>query len=320
MAKYFIVELDIQDQDVLTSLEQEAFESYGCTGSQEFSIEEAKVDEILGERSYSGGDLPLEVLEEVEAVLSGEGAIKKALYFSHETDAQAFLTRLEELNLANTASFSSEEVKDWNESWKQSFKRIPVTEALSVVPSWEKTEDDPKSIFIYPGMGFGTGNHETTFLCLKLMLEEIPDLAELKTCLDFGCGSGILGIGMAQVASKAERIDYLDIDQQALDNCLQNIELNTAAKTVAHKLLLRDQDDELQEGYDLLFANILLDALLGEAEIIVDKTQKYLVISGLLKGQEEEVIFAYTKMNPLMKLVKVAVKNDWSAALLRIDQ
>lgn len=320
MSDYFYVELDIQDEGLLATLESEAFENFNCSGTQDFTIEEAKVDEILGERSYSGGDLPIEILEEVERVLKAEGCCKKGFYFNNETQAQAFVSYLSSKGLGDKTTLKKEEARDWNESWKQSFKKIPVNEQLSIVPSWEKKEKSQNSIFIYPGMGFGTGNHETTFLCLKLMLENIPDLGGLETCLDFGCGSGILGIGLAQVNPKAAQIDYLDIDQQALDNCLQNIVLNKPAEDVPHKLLLSGQKNQLLASYDLVFANILLDALLLEAPTIVEKTRKYLIVSGLLKGQEEEVIEAYTKMNPSLETVKVLVKNDWSAALLKVKK
>lgn len=330
MSNYYYLELDLQDDKVLESLEEEAFGFYSCTGTQDFAIEEAKVDSILGMRSYSGGDLPREVLDEVEDVLKSEGSVKKTFYFGNEADSNAFYERLGELGLSSYASQFSGESKDWNENWKKNFKKIIVNDDLEVIPSWEKSEkeengaESSKGIFIYPGMGFGTGSHETTFLCLKLMLEEIKDLDAVNTCLDFGCGSGILGIGFAQRkstlgSSPAKKIDYLDIDKQALENCEQNLALNEKAAGVPHQLFLSDEKSELLPSYDLVFANILLDALIAETETVVGKTGKYLIISGLLKGQEREVIEAYTKANPSLKEVAVLVKNDWSAALLMVD-
>ena len=73
-----------------------------------------------------------------------------------------------------------------------------------------------EALFIYPGMGFGTGNHETTFLCLQFL----DDLVHKKkftfdTCLDFGCGSGILGIAALKLIKKLS-IDFCDLEIEAL--------------------------------------------------------------------------------------------------------
>lgn len=319
MANYHYLELDISDQSLLEKLEATAFAVYKCTGSQDFSIDEAKVDEILGDRSYSGGDLPLEVLNEVQQILESESGYRKRFYFEHEEDVRAFIAYLKSKGLDSKAKIVTEQVKDWNESWKKSFKEIKVNDELSIIPSWEKETSSSKGIYIYPGMGFGTGNHETTFLCLKLMLENIPELKSLKTCLDFGCGSGILGIGYCFINQEAQNVDYLDIDQEALDNCQQNIDLNESAQSVENRMFLADGYKDLLGGYDLVFANILLDALLYEGQKIIEKTNKYLIVSGLLKGQEEEVISAYVKINSSIEVVQTEYKNDWAATLLRIN-
>ncbi|MCO4755814.1 MAG: 50S ribosomal protein L11 methyltransferase [Bacteriovoracaceae bacterium] len=315
MNNYYFIELDIQDEELLSALEHEAFKNFNCAGTQDFTLDEAEVDRILGERSYSGGDLPVEILEEVEQILKDEGKTKKTLYFETPEDVQLFNDFLKGWNLSGLAKTQEREVSDWNEKWKSNFKTIIVNDELSIVPSWEKEKDEENKIFIYPGMGFGTGNHETTFLCLQLMLENIEDLQELKTCLDFGCGSGILGIGAAQKAHSISDIDYLDIDQNALNNCNLNLELNTKANRVNNQLLLSDEVNKLKDSYDLVFANILKHTLLEEAAVIVNKTKKYLIVSGLLKGQEVEVCQSYEAMDPKLKVKKILFKNDWSAVL-----
>ena len=315
MSHYYYIELDIQDEQLLSAIEREAFEKFHCAGTQDFTLEESEVDRILGERSYSGGDLPIEILEEVEAVLKAEGKTKKTLFFESEKDVQLFNEFLRGWNLLSFAKTEQREIKDWDEKWKESFKTIFVNDTLSIVPSWEKEKDEEGKIFIYPGMGFGTGNHETTFLCLQLMLEDINDLESLETCLDFGCGSGILGIGAAQKAESLKLVDYLDIDQNALNNCKLNFELNPKANGLNNQLLLSDETSKLQDGYDLVFANILKHTLLEEAPIIINKTKKYLIVSGLLKGQEVEVCQSYEAMDPGLKTKKVLIKNDWSAVL-----
>ncbi|MEX0799261.1 MAG: 50S ribosomal protein L11 methyltransferase [Bacteriovoracaceae bacterium] len=319
MSDYFYIELDIDDENLMAICENAAFKRFNCQGSEDFSLEEEKVDQILGKRSYSGGDLPVEVLEEVESVLKAGGHHKKKLYFENKQDALSFQNFLSEQNTGCAAVIEQRKGEDWNENWKKSFKTIRVGASLSIIPSWEKgaTEARSNDIFIYPGMGFGTGSHETTFLCLKLMLEEIGDLSKIGDCLDFGCGSGILGIALSAAAPALERVDYLDIDQQALDNSRQNIDLNPQAQKVKSRLLLTKDKACLQSNYDLVFANILLQTLLEEGKQIVERTKTFLVISGLLKGQEREVVENYQKLDPSLKLVKTLFKNDWSAALLK---
>ncbi|MBC77336.1 MAG: hypothetical protein CME64_15130 [Halobacteriovoraceae bacterium] len=317
MNHYYFIELDIKDEQLLSAIEAEAFKSFGCEGVQEFTLEEEEVDRILGERSYSGGDLPLEVLEEVEQTLIAEGKVKRTLYFSDPTQAQGFIEFLRGWGLEANAKAQEGEVRDWNENWKKNFKTIEVTSSFSIVPSWEKKEEDGDKIFIYPGMGFGTGNHETTFLCLKLMLEEIEDLNSIKTCLDFGCGSGILGIGASRKSQSLERVDYLDIDQEALNNTEYNIGFNSSAEAKDNKLLLPSDSDKMLSSYDLVFANILKHTLLEQADTILSKTGKYLIVSGLLKGQEQDICVAYKQYGTKLEPVKTLIKNDWSAVLFK---
>ena len=83
------------------------------------------------------------------------------------------------------------ESQDWNESWREHYSSIQITEEFSICPSWEEPKSE-KYIKIYPGLGFGTGEHETTELCLAASWSLGVD--SFESCLDFGCGSGILGI------------------------------------------------------------------------------------------------------------------------------
>lgn len=318
MGKYYYLDLKLNDEARLEELEGLAFGEFSCSGAEDFSIDEPKVDEILGERSYSGGDLPLEVIEEVVETLKNEGISGKRLHFPSLELAQKFGEKLNSLDLAGQFEIGSGEIKDWNENWKKNFKPIQVSENFSIVPSWEKSGENNNDIFIYPGMGFGTGSHETTFLCLKIMIDTLKEKG-LETCLDFGCGSGILGVGFAQKLEKARLVDYLDIDQEALDNCQVNLDLNPKAKATSNHLVLSSGFEKLEKSYDLVFANILLDALISEGEKIVEKTGKYLIVSGLLKGQEEEVEAVYKKLRPDLKMMEVQNKNDWVAALFEVD-
>lgn len=278
-------------------------------GVEEFSMEEIEVDELLGERSYSGGDLPESILDEVVSYQDSQLNEMIKIYFELEDQANEFILKInEKFNL--DIRYIKEEYQDWNESWKNNFQPIEINSQNILIPSWysEVNFEHKNIVKIYPGMGFGTGSHETTFLCLKILVEEL-NLSNIQTCMDYGCGSGILAIFLNSVKTQ-KRTDYYDIDIDALENCKINLELNNL-KDSYNLFLPKDQSDFL-ESYDLVFANILQNVLLSEKDRIEKISSKYLIISGLLNGQEEDVINSYKEM----KLVKVLRKNDWCALLL----
>jgi len=300
------------DQQKLFS---QAFEHFFAEGVEEFSIDEALVDEILGERSYSGGDLPIEVLDEVEEVLKSQSNNYK-FYFSNELQAREFHGFVQSHFLAEVQLFEAA-TQDWNEEWKKHYKPIKISESLDVIPAWYLDENrEPKTfIAINPGMGFGTGSHETTFLCLKLMLSfELPE----KSCiLDFGSGSGILGIGALKVFSRPF-VDFYDIDLEANKNCFENIVLNKLEES-SYRLLLPEYRSYFQKKYDLIFANILQPVLLEESRQLVDLLSQdgRLIMSGLLQPQVELVLKTYEELG----LVHVQTLNlgDWSALMMKKD-
>ncbi len=314
MNDYYIVscEISIESEDRVAD---KAMKDFNCLGIEEFSIDEPKVDDILGERSYSGGDVPETVIHEVEDVLSRESKLKK-FYFDKKSLANHFLKELEESFKLNP-KLEVQETKDWNEEWKKSYKPILVSEELEIIPEWEKDtykSKAKKSLYIYPGMGFGTGSHETTFLCMKIFMS-IQNKA--SSCLDFGCGSGILGIAY-KMFSPDGVCDLYDIDPEALKNCEQNIELNKMS-THEYSLILPKERKKIGRTYDLVFANILQNVLLAEAKYLTSclTANGHLILSGLLAGQEDEVIQKYKGMNPKLSHVKTEKLGDWVAVYLK---
>lgn len=314
MEKYYFITVESTKED-FENLESLALGEYKCTGVEEYSIDEARVDEILGERSYSGGDIPVEVLDEVEGVVQ-LNKIKQKFYFSSEKDGLSFKVFLKE-TLDLESELIEEEVKDWNEKWKESFSPIYISSELEIIPSWyEDYESEAnKTLKIYPGMGFGTGTHETTFLCLKLLMS-VPYMSESYSCLDFGCGSGILGLALRELNSKSS-IDLYDIDKEAIDNCVQNIEFNNM-RPKTFGMYLPEDKEKITKKYDLVFANILKNVLLDESPSLVKTIKKDFIISGLLNGQEDEVVDQYKKLIPGLDHIKTLRKNDWCAVHMQI--
>lgn len=316
MQKYYKIKVsNYIDLPSFPEVEELAMSQFGSSGIEEFSINEQKVDELLGERSYSGADLPESVVDEVAQTVLEEAGNAKFFYFNTLEEAQAFKVYLDNKKIEN--KLEENEVQDWNEEWKKSYSPILVSCELEIIPSWDKETYQSKAtnqIYIYPGMGFGTGNHETTFLCLKLMFDTKFDFENIS-CMDFGCGSGILGLALRKIQNKS-LIDLYDIDQGALDNCKQNVELNEIKENNLRYLLPKDKCS-FKKKYNLVFANILKNVLEFEAELILSLVDERgsLIVSGLLDGQQSDIIKLYTGMDSKLIYKKELVKGDWVAVL-----
>ena len=316
MDHLYIVEINLESLKNLKNftrdrLDQMAFQEYGSQGKLEYSLDEQRVDEILGEKAYCGGDLPEDVFKDLEVQLESESV--GSYFWLEEDKAQAFADFCESEEIK--CVIKTIENQDWNEKWRENFKEIEISKNLKVTPSWKKKTDSDTEVFIYPGMGFGTGNHETTYLCLKLFEKIVKNLKEQDRCLDFGCGSGILGI--AAIKKLKSSVDFVDIDIDALDNCLMNLKLNEfESYNPYHELVLRDRYRIKESGFSIVFANILENVLLQEREFITAATAAngYLIISGLLRGQEDEILKAYSNE---FELIQMEVKGDWVALLTK---
>lgn len=160
-------------------------------------------------------------------------------------------------------------------------------------------------MYIEPGMAFGTGNHETTSMCVELMQE--VDL-DGKIVLDMGCGSGILGIATAKLG--ASKVLLSDIDPQAVEASEANVKLNGVES------LCEVVGGDLNCGSitaDVVIANITADVLLRLKETLGSalKTSGFMVISGIIHSRLEEVISGYADDFTIVKKVS---KGEWKRA------
>ncbi|MBQ8323046.1 MAG: 50S ribosomal protein L11 methyltransferase [Clostridia bacterium] len=200
---------------------------------------------------------------------------------------------------------------DWIDVWKKHFRPIHLGKIV-VVPEWIKYEpaEGERVVLLDSNMAFGTGEHETTSMCVELMQEYItPD----SVCIDVGCGSGILGISALKLgAGKA----YLtDIDPIAVESSLHNCKLNGVAENaiVAHSNLL---DDTTVQG-DIMMANITGEVLKMLAPSIPKnlKPDGVLILSGIIESRLEMVKAAYEAVN--MQVIKERRKGEWFALVLK---
>ena len=200
---------------------------------------------------------------------------------------------------------------DWIDVWKKHFRPIHLGKIV-VVPEWidYTPEQDEKVVLLDSNMAFGTGEHETTSMCVELMQEYITPNSE---CIDVGCGSGILGISAIKLGAKKAYLT--DIDPIAVESALHNSELNSVAdKTVvAHSNLL--ENTEVQG--DIMMANITGEVLKMLAPSIPKNLKKdgVLILSGIIESRLEMVKSAYEEVG--MQVVFERRKGEWFALVLK---
>jgi ribosomal protein L11 methyltransferase len=211
-------------------------------------------------------------------------------------------TAVAEAGIADLPEIELEDVEeqDWVRLTQAQFDPIRVNERLWIVPSWHVAPDpDAVSLVLDPGLAFGTGSHPTTFLCLQWLSETLHGG---ETVLDYGCGSGILGIAAAKFG--ASSVLGVDIDDNALIAARDNAANNHVA------LELRHSKDTLNERFDVVVANILTNPLRVLAPLLAGRvaTGGRIALSGVLAAQAEQVIATYA---PLIGLKVGAERDGW---------
>jgi len=216
-----------------------------------------------------------------------------------EKDIASALNLIEYSNL----SISELEETNWIESYQKNFQPIKFGKNLYVIPSWEESNkfDDKTIIRMDPGLAFGSGSHETTHLCLEYL--DSSNLKEL-TVIDYGCGSGILGI--ATLLLGAKNVIAVDIDPQAIIATKENAKINNVDK----KISIVSSDSLADKEVDLLIANILSNPLMTLRDKFIEliKPNGRIVISGIMKKQLLEVSKHYEEF---CTIVDVKERNKW---------
>jgi len=205
--------------------------------------------------------------------------------------------------------------EDWANNWKQYFKPLTVGEKLVVKPSWEEYDknDNRTVLEIDPASSFGTGQHNTTQLCLELIEK---NLRTDDRVLDLGCGSGILSI--AAILLGADNVTAVDISQNSVETAKENASKNSIPAE-NYRAYCGDiiSDNALVEkiggGFDLIAANIVADVLIAMSplfERFVKKGGK-LILSGIITERADEVIEAVKSKG--YTLVELREKDGWAA-------
>ena len=189
----------------------------------------------------------------------------------------------------------AEEVPDANWAERSQAALTPVTvRRLTIAPPWTVThalraQAPGPIIVIQPSMGFGTGHHASTRLCLELLQKiSVSD----RRVLDIGTGSGVLAIA-SQVLG-ATRVVGIDVDPDALANARENLELNGVRDGV--EFIESDvRAHSVGISYDVILANLTGSLLQREAGVIAGLTASggHLIISGFQVHEVDDVSAAF---------------------------
>ena len=217
-------------------------------------------------------------------------------------------------HITETARVKRVEDRDWERVWLTDWKSMRFGRRLWVCPTAAELPADPNAIVVRldPGLAFGTGTHPTTALCLQI-LESLP--LSGRTLIDYGCGSGILGIAALKLG--AAHVMAVDIDSQALLATRNNAIINGVSDhIVVQGVVVQGVNvPPLLPAYCVV-ANILAGPLIDLAPKLTAACEPggHLLLSGLLKTQAYAVKAAYTSA---FDMVQVIERDDWCCIYAR---
>jgi len=177
--------------------------------------------------------------------------------------------------------------QDWVKLTQSQFSPIKIHDKLWIIPTWHEIQDKKAlNLILDPGLAFGTGTHPTTHLCLLWLLDNVN---KDVTVLDYGCGSGILGIAAKKIGAK--KVFGVDIDDQAIKSSRDNAEINNV------EIFWNNTEIKVDYGTDLVVANILSSALSVLAPALAGHCNPNgkIALSGILQSQEKELKKIYSQ-------------------------
>lgn len=247
----------------------------------------------------------------VEERDAGEGMVEYAIY-----GAEGEIPALPELEAAVSGvpiEVSTSTVQDgWESRWKEFHRATTVGVegmAMRVSPPWDAVGDEAE-VVIDPGRAFGTGAHPTTRLCLGLLLGEDSG----GSCVDLGCGSGILAIAAARLGWAP--VLAVDHDPACVQATATNAEANGATVEVTRFDLLRDGP---APSGDFALANLLRPLLLEVARNgFCEPAPRVLVASGLQESEADEVSTALCR-GLGMEETRRCREGGWAALRLSVS-
>ena len=230
----------------------------------------------------------------------------RGLFAATVNRTEVSLALMKAAQLARPEALAWREVadQDWERAWMDQFHPMQFGEHLWIVPSNMPVPEDELAVVLRldPGLAFGTGTHPSTAMCLQWI--DGHDFTAQKV-VDYGCGSGVLGIACA--IKGAHRVDCVDNDQQALEATTANAIRND----VSEQVLCHAPEAFRKNAADVVLANILAAPLIDLAPLLLAslRTGGHIVLSGILEEQAEAVAQAY---RPGCGAMEVCTQEGWA--------
>jgi ribosomal protein L11 methyltransferase len=219
-----------------------------------------------------------------------------------------------------TAAWTLIDDAAWADVWKKYYKPQKIG-GVTAVPCWTDTAKYEKGKFIVldPGAAFGTGEHETTRSCIRL-IRQLHKEGRVAggTFIDLGCGSGILGLTAALFGCKSATL--IDLDPVAVSAARGNLNLNLKYYPDFGgrvKVVEGDLFQHADSKADIIAANISSDILIANAAGIAAHLNAggRLILSGVVNARAVEVLKAYTDIG--FALQRRVAKGEWNAFLMK---
>ncbi len=207
--------------------------------------------------------------------------------------------------------------EDWTEVWKRYFKIQHISPTLVIKASWLDYIPKPTDtvIEIDPGMSFGTGSHETTQSCLKL-IEEMSKREKGASFLDAGCGSGILSIAAVKLGFSP--IYAFDYDEECMLATKENMKRNhiTSEKINVQQADIKEYDPGLQ--FDIVTANIISSVLAANNKRLLSwiKPGGYLILAGILRTEYDKIREFFITED--VSEIETHTEKEWTSGLFKL--
>ena len=251
----------------------------------------------------------------------GKAAVVKA-YFSQDDKVEEIVAytkeKLEELKAMGfdigegKIECETMHEEDWANNWKKYYKPTKVGEKIVVKPIWEEYEPKAEELVIEldPGMAFGTGEHETTRMCIQALEKYV---SKDSIVFDVGCGSGILSIAAALLGAK--KAVGVDLDPVAVESANENLKFNKLDNIeILHGNLL----DVIDGKADIVVANIIAEViciLTGDVSKALNKGG-YFITSGIIHDRVDMVLNKLEECG--FEVVKVNKDGEWNCIIAKL--
>lgn len=205
--------------------------------------------------------------------------------------------------------------QDWSSTWRKYYKPKKVGNRIVIKPSWEPYQKNDKELIIEldPGMAFGTGTHETTIMCIRMLEKYIHNFDNV---IDIGCGTGILSIAAAKLG--AVNTLAIDLDEDSVRISKENVRKNGVANTVLvkHGNLL----DVVDGKVNIIVANIVADII----KIITKDVKSFLeddgvfITSGIILDKIDEVKESASEAG--LQLTDELKMGEWACLVFKCEE